>query len=421
MRRVPLSEKIDSPLVMPVQVAAWAFFILPTVRLLVFRITGFAIPLSAQLAVVTLSALAYLLVSRPAFQIPRPTLTGVALLLAAFATYLFAGVSSNTPAALLGTAWIYFVAPCCAMLIGTIVADKTAVRVVPHASEIVERWLTISTLCVLVGITINAADLTLLGDAYFSVYESFGTTAAASFAGLTLPRLAGAYFSGLDLTFAVVLLFVIQSSRGRRFSLVTQLILYTAVLLTFTRNAYVILVLWLVLARISDKNVARFASTAYLLSPLLSLGVMASLAMQAASGQLEPNAETSSLLTRLSSWLTIADAILTNPTASLYGLGLTQNALVPGESDIYAIDNFFWELICYGGAVAFIAYGLLYHTVRQQALAQASAAGRIALMLTALIPIAGIFNNMAGTMLAFALFLCYGLLGAQRTPSVRSG
>lgn len=393
------------------QVWSWAFFVLPIIRLFIFRLTGFAIPLSAQVAAVTLIALLYLLISRPTFAVSKSTLIGISALFVALVTYFAIGSSSNSIGALLATTWIYFVAPCCAILIGTLSSHQAEACTPERASKTVDRYITVSILCVLSGIAINTIDLIILGNTYFQVYKDFGTTAAATFAGFSLPRLAGAYFSGLDLTFAIVLLFVIQTSRGRRFSWATQLILYAAVLLTFTRNAYVILALWSGISRLSNRNISKFAAIAYLLSPLLSLGVMTFLTLQSTSGQLELNDETSSLLTRLSSWMIISEHIIKNPIAGLYGLGLTQNALVPGESEIYAIDNFFWELICYAGIVAFIAYGLMFRIVRIQALKKNSTVSRIALVLTALIPIAGTFNNMAGTMFSFVLFLCYGLVG----------
>lgn len=268
----------------------------------------------------------------------------------------------------------------------------------------------ISILCLLTGIAINIIDFAILRDSYFQVYKEYGTTAAASFAGFSLPRLAGAYFSGLDLTFAIVLLFIIQTNRDRNFSRSTFLILNAAILLTFTRNSYVILIMWNIISRLSIKNVSRFAALGYLLSPILSLGVMGYLGLQSASGQLEPNEETSSILTRLSSWMTIFDRILNDPTKILYGLGLTQNALIPGESEIYAIDNFFWELICYAGLIAFIAYGFLFRIIRKQALNKDSSISRISLALLAITPISGIFNNMAGSMFSFIIFVTFGII-----------
>jgi len=408
---IPHDTRTDTLLVLPMQVLAWAFFILPIIRLFIFRLTGFALPPSVHVAAITLVALLYLLVSHRKFTVPLSAPIGFSLLFLPLTTYLAVGGVSNTIGAILATTWIYFLAPCCAILIGTISADRAVGCASGRPSQTVDRWLTVSTVCVISGIIVNAVDLALLGDSYFEVYKSFRTTAAATFAGFSLPRLAGAYFSGLDLTFAIVMLLLIQASRGRRVAWVTRFILYVSVLFTFTRNAYVILALWILISRLSNNSISRFGAIAYLLSPLLSLGVMTLLAFQSASGQLEMNAETSSVLTRLSSWVTISDAVLSNPTAGLFGLGLTQNALVPGESDIYAIDSFFWELVCYAGAVAFIAYGVLFREVRIQALRKSSAVSRIALALTALIPVAGTFNNMVGSMFSFVLFICYGLLG----------
>jgi hypothetical protein len=172
--------------------------------------------------------------------------------------------------------------------------------------------------------------------------------------------------------------------------------------------------MWNIISRLSIKNISRCAALGYLLSPILSLGVMGYLGLQSASGQLEPNEETSSILTRLSSWMIIFDRIINSPTKVLYGLGLTQNALIPGESEIYAIDNFFWELICYAGIIAFIAYGFLFRLIRLQALKKDSPTSRIALSLLAITPIAGIFNNMAGSIFLFIILVIFGIIARSK-------
>jgi len=410
---------MDDALLLPaVRFLSWAFYILPFARLAAFRLTGLLVPISAQMFAVTALALALVLITSPSLRMNRMAVIAIGLLLVPYIAYLATGATSNTRDALMGATWIYFLSPVATLMIGVLSAKHGMRTSHLNASRQVNMWLLISTASILAGVAINAIDLLRLGPAYADVYAHYGTTAPANFGGVSVPRLSGAYFSGLDLTFAVLLLFIIRDQRQLRLPRVTRLILYLAVALTLTRNAYVIVVCWLLLSRFSNRIVSGVAGIMYLIAPVLSLAVMAYLAYQANVGALQPSEETSSLLTRLSSWTMIVGRIFSNPASVLYGLGFTQNSLSPGESDIFAIDSFFWEIICYAGALAFVTYGFIFRALRNKVIRIPTTSGRIAILISALIPIAGIFNNMVGTMLMTSFFLFAGIVMGSRSRAV---
>ena len=411
-----LTIAVDEALLLPaVRFLSWAFYILPLARLVTFRLTGMSVPISTQMFAVTGLALFFVLITSPPLRINRLVLVASSLLLVSYIVYLATGATTNTRGALLGAAWIYLLSPVATLIIGALSAKHGMRANRPNASRQVSMWLLVSTTCILAGIVLNAIDLLRLGSAYGDVYAHYGTTALANFEGVSVPRLSGAYFSGLDLTFAVLLLLIISAQRRERPSRIITLILYSAVALTFTRNAYVIIVCWLLVSRLSNLTVSRIAGTMYILGPVISLGVMAYLAYQVNAGALQPSEETSSILTRLSSWTLIASHILPNPLSALHGLGLTQNSLSPGESEIFAIDSFFLELICYAGAFAFLTYGFILRTVCNRVIKMPTNIGRITIIISALIPIAGVFNSMAGTMLMTSFFLFSGIVMGIRS------
>lgn len=415
----PLTGAMDDTLLLPaVRFLSWAFYILPFARLVTFRLTGLLVPISAQLFAVTAVALVLVLITSPSLRMNRRAMVVIGLLLIPYIAYLATGATSNTRDALMGATWIYLMSPVATLMIGVLSAKRGMRTSHLNASRQVNMWLLVSTASILAGIVINAIDLLRLGPAYADVYAHYGTMAPANLGGVSVPRLSGAYFSGLDLTFAVLLLLIIRGQRQLRLPYVTILILYSAVALTFTRNAYVIIVCWLLLSRLSNRVVSEIAGIMYLIAPVLSLAVMAYLAYQANVGALQPSEETSSLLTRLSSWTLIVGRIFSNPASVLYGLGFTQNSLSPGESDIFAIDSFFWEIICYAGALAFVTYGFIFRALRSKVIRVPTTNGRIAILISALIPIAGIFNNMAGTMLMTSFFLFAGIVMGSRSRAV---
>lgn len=407
--------EVDDALLLPaVRFLSWAFYILPLARLAIFRLTGLLVPISAQMFAVTALTLVLVLITSPSLRLNRMAMIAIGLLLVPYIAYLATGVTSNTRDALMGATWIYLLSPVATLMIGVLSAKHGIRTSHLNAGRQVNMWLLISIASILAGIVINAIDLLRLGPAYVDVYAHYGTMAPANFGGVSVPRLSGAYYSGLDLTFAVLLLLIIKEQRQLRLSRITILILYSAVALTFTRNAYVIVVCWLLLSRLSNRVVSGIAGIMYLIAPVLSLVVMAYLAYQANAGVLQPSEETSSLLTRLSSWTLIVGRIFSNPASVLYGLGFTQNSLSPGESDIFAIDSFFWEIICYAGVLAFVTYGFIFRILRNRVIRVPTGSGRIAILISALIPIAGIFNNMAGTMLMTSFFLFAGIVMGSR-------
>lgn len=136
----------DYLLELPIRVWAWAFFILPLLRLIIFRVTGIAIPLSTQIAAITILSLLILLPSRLTFNFPKEILSGILLLFVALITYLINGISSTTPSGVLATIWIYFAAPFGAILIGTLSYNHADYLTTDLASKTVDRYIYINTM-----------------------------------------------------------------------------------------------------------------------------------------------------------------------------------------------------------------------------------------------------------------------------------
>lgn len=403
----------NAPGLLPlVSVLTVAFFVLPLLRLLVFRAAGVALPISLLSAPYLLVALVLASLRAGTWRIRQFALLLVGLLIPPALAYLVSAQGASL-GAMLGSLWIYLVGPIVLLALGSTLSMAPMPSAPQETQLRVRRRLLLSTLCLLAGILVNALDAALLGDEFYVVYKDYASAVPSLFAGVSLPRLSGAYFSGLDLTFAAILLLTLMREVDKRLLTLTSVALFVAIALTFTRNSYVILAAWLLARQLSPRKLSRAGGLAFLLMPVASILIALLLAAQVSTGELEANAETSSVLTRLASWTFISGELLSSGIRAVLGLGITQNALMPGESDIYAIDNFFWELMCYGGAVAFLAFGLMFWLIRRKAMCQLHGLGHIALVISAILPIAGVFNNMAGNMLAQTLFLCCGLLGAM--------
>jgi hypothetical protein len=395
-----------------VRFLACGFYILPLVRLVSFKLSGMALPISALNGFFALALLCSSLLYSRALRIGNSVLLAVLVFTAQM--FLFAGTvvyrKGSFESSDLATAWIYFVSPVLFVFAGGLFSNGIAERDLSAIRQRTEYWLNVAGWALLLGAFINGLDVVILGDSYSTVYEKFATTSPATFGDWTLPRLSGAYFSGLDFAMAVIVLMALRHYSNLPPSRWMSLTLYFLACLTFTRNAYVILVAWLFLRKAAPGRVAKLSSVIYLLGPILSVAVVAIMLAQTAAGQLEVSAESSSMLTRMASWLAIYQQFAETPSAGFVGLGLTQNALIPGESDVYAIDNFYLELLCYSGLVAYICYGLLFKGIRYKALNTQGGVGATALMLLLFVPVMGVFNNMVGSMLCSALFFVCGLL-----------
>lgn len=396
-----------------VSVLAVLFFVLPLLRLLVFRATGFVLPISLLSAAYLLLVLTMSSLRISSWRVPRPTLLLVSLLVPPAVAYLLS-VQDAGKSTVLASLWIYLVGPAILVFLGSTLSNSQN-NLAPRETALrVRRWLLLSKMCLLAGISINALDAALLGDQFYAVYADYASAVPSHIiTGVPLPRLSGAYFSGVDLTFAAILLLTLMREIDGRLLSLTSLVLFVVIALTFTRNSYVILVAWLLAQQLSPRLLSRAGGLAFLLMPLASILVAFLLGAQISTGELEVSAETSSVMTRIASWTYIYDAFLSNSAHLVLGIGITQNGLVPGESDIYAIDNFFWELMCFGGGIAILSFGLMFWFIRRYALRQRHGLGHITLVIATTLPVAGIFNNMFASLFTQALFLCFGVLCAQ--------
>lgn len=388
------------------------FFVLPLLRLLLFRVTGVVLPISLISAIYLLSALILVSLRARCLQIRRIALELMGLLVPSACAYLLS-VQGTSTGSVLGSLWVYLFGPLVLLALGSTLSMAHEPVALAKTKLRVRRLLGLATLSLFVGIFINMMDIALLGNEFYTVYNDYASAVPSLLGGMSVPRLSGAYFSGLDLTFAVILLLTLSREINGRIFTLTNVALFVAIALTFTRNSYVVLVVWLFALQLSPRMLSHAGGLVFFLMPVFSILIAVLLSAQVSTGGLEANAETSSVLTRLASWSFISGDMLTSLDRVVFGLGITQNALVPGESEIYAIDNFFWELMCYGGAIAFLTFGLMFMLIRRKVLRhQPYGLGRFILVITAILPVAGIFNNMVGNLLSQALFLCCGFLGA---------
>ncbi|MFW9616602.1 hypothetical protein [Aquabacterium sp.] len=395
-----------------VSIMAVLFFVIPLIRLLVFRTTGTVLQMSLISATYLFMAFAMTSLRVRNWRTHNSTLLLLGLLVPPAVAYL-SSVQDAGMTTVLASLWIYLVGPAILIALGgTLTINQ--IKLTPRETAIrIRRWLVLSTMCLLAGISVNALDAALLGEQFYAVYADYGSAVPSLITGVPLPRLSGAYFSGLDLTFAAILLLtLIREIEGRMLTF-TSLALFVVIALTFTRNSYVILLTWLLAQQLTPRLLSRAGGLAFLLMPLASILIALLLGAQVSTGDFEVSAETSSVLTRLTSWTYIYDTLLSNSANLVLGIGITQNNLVPGESTIYAIDNFFWELVCFGGGVAILSFGLMFWLIRRYALRQFHGLGHITLVIAAILPVAGLFNNMVGSTLMQALFLCCGALCAQ--------
>jgi len=391
----------------------WLFYILPLLRLIIFKAIGIALPNSIFNSFFVLSLLTSSFIFKKRLKIKKTVLAVSFLTIVPFLLYLWSasGERSLFDKSSFASAWVYFVSPVACLLAGSILPRGQSEYSV--SANQIQFWLRLSIGSLLIGTIINIYDVLALGDSYQLIYEKFAVTAPAIYKDWIFARITGAYPSGLDLAIACILILMIRHYSQIKKDLLLSVVLYFIVFLTFTRNAYVLLGIFLVLRDVSRLTLAKLSTFTYVFGPLISMIIMLQMVKMTASGKILTSAETSSIVTRMVSWMNIVDIFLNNPVKLLFGLGLTQNSLIPSVTSIYAIDNFFLELLCYSGLVFYCCYGIFLIILKKLSLKSQSSVGTISLILIVVFPLVGVFNNMVGSVLNLVLFFICGLMCAS--------
>lgn len=402
-----------------IKILTFLCFILPLLRLCIFRTMEIIIPTSLLNATFLLLAL-LVTILRGKLLIGRNVPVLLCLIVLPASAYIIS-IENASMNDVFTSLWVYLVNPMILIVLGNMSAARKAPPTEVNVALRCRVWLRWAMVAFLTGVLLNALDIILLGHRFYNIYAEYATAQPSLIFGSPLPRLSGAYFSGIDLSLAAILLLTLRRAINGRFFTSANVVLLVVIFLTLTRNSYIVFIAWLLVQKFSKHTISRAGSLAFITMPAVSLLVVFLIQGQASNGSFEVNDLTSSVWTRIVSWAYIVNAMLSDGGQLVLGLGITQNMLEPGVSKIYAIDNYFWELMSFGGILAFICHGLFLKLIRGRALRKSYGVGQITLILVAVLPVAGLFNNMVGSSLMGAIFLSCGVLfsGASRSTSRR--